>query len=47
MNVKVAGEGSEENEEHDTGNWRRCDTVIRWEKTSLSCVLQLRGKHNM
>ena len=32
MNVKGAGEGSEENE-HDTGNWRRCDTVTWWEKT--------------
>lgn len=32
MNVK--GEGSEESEEHDIGNWRRCDIVNSGRKLS-------------
>ena len=41
----AAGEVSEGNEEHVTGNWRKGDLChLHWQKTWLNFVEQLGGK---
>lgn len=41
------GEGLEENEENDPGNWRKESLIIERQKARWSCVPQLCGKQNL